>query len=88
MIRDIQVKRHIIEGEYVATVFDMENADGVDHVFDRIHIIDGEIKGIHAFYYPKQVGSFLTAKLEGFSVRVCSCALGDSAVEELLTDLS
>jgi len=30
--------------------------NGVDHVFDRIHIVDGEIKGIHAFYYPKQGG--------------------------------
>jgi hypothetical protein len=23
--------------------------NGVDHVFDRIHIVDGEIKGVHAF---------------------------------------
>jgi len=43
-------KQHIVEGDYVATLFDMETVDGVDHVFDRIHIIDGEIKGIHAFY--------------------------------------
>ena len=37
----------------VATVFDMETVNGVDHVFDRIHIVDGEIKGVHAFYYPR-----------------------------------
>jgi len=35
-------------------VFDMETVNGVDHVFDRIHILDGEIKGIHTFYYPQQ----------------------------------
>lgn len=56
MIRGTQVKQHIVEGDYVATVFDMETVNGVDHVFDRIHIVHGEIKGIHMFYYPKQVG--------------------------------
>ena len=56
MVRGIQVRQHIVEGDYVATVFDMETARGVDHVFDRIHIVGGEIKGIQSFYYPKQVG--------------------------------
>jgi hypothetical protein len=55
MIRGIRVKQHIVEGDYVATVFDMETVNGVDHVFDRIHIIDVKIKGILTFYYPKQV---------------------------------
>ena len=53
-IKGIEVKQHIVEGDYVATVFDMETANGVDHVFDRIHVLDGKIKGIHAFYYPRQ----------------------------------
>jgi hypothetical protein len=52
-IRGIELKQHIVEGEYVATLFDMRTATGVDHVFDRIHILEGEIKGIHAFYYPQ-----------------------------------
>ena len=54
MVRGIQFKQHIVEGDYVATVFDMETVHGVDHVFDRIHIVDGEIQSIHAFYYPEQ----------------------------------
>jgi hypothetical protein len=33
--------------------FDMETVNGVDHLFDKIHIVDGEIKGVHAFYYPR-----------------------------------
>ncbi|MBB5343264.1 hypothetical protein HDF10_001214 [Edaphobacter lichenicola] len=53
-VRGIQLKQHIVEGDYVATVFDMETVSGVDHVFDRIHIVDGQIKAIHAFYYPEQ----------------------------------
>jgi hypothetical protein len=31
----------------------METLNGVDHVVDRIHIVDGQIKSIHAFYYPE-----------------------------------
>ena len=54
MVRNIQLKQHIVEGEYVATIFDMETVNGVDHVFDRIHIVDGQIKSIHAFYYSEQ----------------------------------
>jgi hypothetical protein len=55
MVKGVHVKQHIVEGNYVATVFDMETINGVDHVFDRIQVVDGEIKGIHTFYYPKPV---------------------------------
>jgi hypothetical protein len=54
MVKGIKLKQHIVEGDYVATLFEMETVNGVDHVFDRIHIIEGEIKGIHAFYYPQE----------------------------------
>ena len=54
MVKDIQLKQHIVEGDYVATLFDMETAKGVDHVFDKIHVVDGQIKAIHAFYYSEQ----------------------------------
>jgi hypothetical protein len=54
MVRGIQLKQHIVEGDYVATIFDMETVNGVDHVVDLIHIVDGQIKSIHAFYYREQ----------------------------------
>lgn len=53
-VRNIQVKQHIVEGDYVATVFDMETNDGVDHVFDLIRVVNGQIGEIQAFYYPQQ----------------------------------
>ena len=53
MVRGIQFKQHIVEGDYVATVFDMETSDGTDRVFDRIRLLDGEVKEIHSFYYPR-----------------------------------
>jgi Protein of unknown function (DUF4236) len=36
-----------------ASVFDMETTDGIDRVFDRIRLLDGEVKEIHSFYYPR-----------------------------------
>ena len=56
-VRSIPWKQHIVEGDYVATVFEMETVNGVDHVFDLIRIVDGEIKAIQVFYYPKQSSS-------------------------------
>ncbi len=50
------MKQHIVDGDYVATILDMETANGVNRVFDCIQVSDGEIKGIGTFYYPKQLG--------------------------------
>jgi hypothetical protein len=54
LIRGIEIKQHIAEGDYVATVFDMETVNGVDHVIDLCLVVDGELKAIRAFYYPSQ----------------------------------
>jgi hypothetical protein len=54
-IRGIQIKQHIVEGDYVATVFDMETTGGIDRVFDCIRVLDGELKEIHSFYYPRSL---------------------------------
>jgi hypothetical protein len=56
-IKGIQIKQHIVEGDYVATVFDMETVNGTDHVFDRIRVVDGELKEIHSFYYPRPIAN-------------------------------
>ena len=54
LIRGIEIKQHIVDGDYVATVFDMETINGVDHVIDLCHVVDGELKEVRAFYYPSQ----------------------------------
>ena len=54
MVKGVQVKQHIVDGDYVATVFDMETVNGVDHVVDIIRVVDGQIKAVHAFYFPRQ----------------------------------
>ena len=53
-IKGIEIKQHIADGDYVATVFDMETVNGVDHVVDLCLVVGGELKQIRAFYYPSQ----------------------------------
>jgi SnoaL-like domain len=52
-IRRVQVKRHIVDDDHIATIFDMETDRGVDHVCDCIEIINGQITRIQAFFYPR-----------------------------------
>jgi ketosteroid isomerase-like protein len=54
-IRRVQVKRHIVEGDHVATIFDMETDHGVEHVCDYIEIAGGEIARVQAFFYPRPI---------------------------------
>ncbi len=54
LIKGIEIKQHIADGEYLATVFDMETVNGVDHVVDLCRVVDGELTEIRSFYYPSQ----------------------------------
>jgi hypothetical protein len=54
-IRRAQVKRHIVEGDHIATIFDMETDHGVEHVCDYIEIAGGEIARVQAFFYPRAI---------------------------------
>jgi hypothetical protein len=42
-----------VDGEFVATMFDMETVNGTDKVFDWLHVSDGQLKAIRSFYYPQ-----------------------------------
>jgi hypothetical protein len=52
LIKGIEIKQHIVDRDYVATVFDMETINGVDHVIDLCLVVGGELKEVRAFYYP------------------------------------
>ncbi len=55
LIRGIEIRQHIVDGDYVVTVFDMETVNGEDHVVDLCLVVGGELTEIRAFYYPSQV---------------------------------
>ena len=52
LIKGIEIKQHIVDGDYVATVFDMETVNGLDHVVDLCLVVGGLLTEVRAFYYP------------------------------------
>src|SRR5262249_48612203 len=54
-IRDVVVKQHIVEGEYVATLFDLHTTFGLIPVFDCFRVVEGQIKQIRAYYDPRPI---------------------------------
>lgn len=54
-IKDIRVKQHIVEGEYVATLFDFDTSFGIIPVFDCFRVTGGQIKQIRPYYDPRPI---------------------------------
>ncbi len=54
-IKDVRVKQHIVEGEYVATLFDLDTTFGVIPVFDCFRVAGGLIKQIRPYYDPRPI---------------------------------
>jgi len=54
-IKNIRVKQHIVDGEYVATLFDLDTTFGVIPVFDCFRVSGGEIKQIRPYYDPRPI---------------------------------
>jgi predicted ester cyclase len=56
-LTDVRVKRHIAEGEYVATHWEADTIWGVIPIFEYFHISEGRIKEAHAFLDPRPITS-------------------------------
>ena len=52
IMRGAEVKQHIVEGEYVATLFHLNTPNGVTAVFDKFRVVDGKLKEINPYYDP------------------------------------
>ena len=52
IIKGVVIKHHIVEGDYVATIFDLETERGITAVFDCFKVEDGQLKEIRPFYDP------------------------------------
>lgn len=52
-VRGVRVHSHIVEGEYVATRFDLDTPAGWIEVFDRFRMRDGQLLEIRPFYDPR-----------------------------------
>src|SRR5215469_229329 len=56
LVKLIEIQQHLVDGEFVATMFEMETVNGTDKVVDWLHISGGQLKAIRSFYYPQVSG--------------------------------
>lgn len=59
-INGIKINRHIVDGEWCATIFDFDTVFGVIPMMDCFHVVDGKILSIRVYYDPRPI-------LEGMS---------------------
>jgi predicted SnoaL-like aldol condensation-catalyzing enzyme len=52
IMRGAEIQQHIVEGEYVATVFHLRTPNGVTAIFDKFRVVDGKLKEINPYYDP------------------------------------
>jgi limonene-1,2-epoxide hydrolase len=55
LIKDARIKRHISQGEYVATIWEAETPMGVIPVCECFRIVNGQIKEISAYFDPRPI---------------------------------
>ncbi len=61
IIRGAEIKQHIVEGEYVASVFELQITTGNVAVFDKFRIADGKLQEICPFYDPSLLNEAVQA---------------------------
>jgi limonene-1,2-epoxide hydrolase len=54
-MKAIHVRRHIANGEWCATQFEMETPFGTLPMVDWFHVVDGEIKSIRVYFDPRPI---------------------------------
>jgi hypothetical protein len=52
VMRGAEILQHIVEGEYVATLFILRTPNGETAVFDKFRVVDGELLDINPYYDP------------------------------------
>lgn len=52
LMRGAEIIQHIVEGDYVATVFRLRTSNGVTTIFDKFRVADGRLQEINPYYDP------------------------------------
>jgi hypothetical protein len=66
-INGINIKRHIVDGEWCATIFDFDTTFGTIPMVGCYHVVDDHITSIRVYYDPRPI-------LEGMSKAAPSSA--------------
>ncbi len=52
LMRGSEILQHIVEGEYVASLFILHTPNGKTYVFDKFRVVEGKLKEINPYYDP------------------------------------
>lgn len=52
LMRGSEILQHIVEGEYIASLFILHTPNGKTHVFDKFRVVEGKLKEINPYYDP------------------------------------
>ena len=55
LVNDVNIKRHVAEGEYVATRWEVDTPMGVIPIFECFRIVDGQLTEISAYFDPRPI---------------------------------
>jgi limonene-1,2-epoxide hydrolase len=55
LVNDVNIKRHVAEGEYVATLWEVDTPLGVIPIFECFRVVDGQLTEIRAYFDPRPI---------------------------------
>ena len=62
LLKGVTIHDHIVEGEYCASLFDLDTIHGVIPVLDRFRVVNGQLKVANPFYDPTPILSAAAPK--------------------------
>ena len=55
LLKGVRIHQHIVEGEYCASLFDLDTIHGVIPVLDRFRVVNGQLTVANPFYDPTPI---------------------------------
>lgn len=52
IVEGVEIQQHIVDGDYVATIFHLRTPNGVTAIFNKFRVVDGALKEINPYYDP------------------------------------
>jgi uncharacterized protein DUF4904 len=62
LLKGVSIHHHIVEGEYCASLFDLDTIHGLIPVLDRFRVVNGQLKVANPFYDPTPILSAAAPK--------------------------
>ena len=51
----IRIKQHVVEGDFVATLFEEDTVDGSVAVFSLFQVVSQRVKNVSVYYDPRKL---------------------------------